>query len=267
MPDIVVNGARIHYEDSGVATRGTIVFAHGLLWGGWMFEAQANALSDRYRCIRFDFRGQGRSEVTQSGYDMETLADDAAALIEALKVGPVHFAGLSMGGFIGMRLAARKPQLLRSLTLMDTSADPEPAENVPKYRKLAFVARWIGLKVVSNKVMPIMFGRSFLSDPSRAADRAKYLKLLVGNSRVGITKAVHGVIDRKGVYDEIASIKTPTLVIVGEEDVATVPAKAERIAARIPGAKLVRIPRAGHSSSVEEPAAVTAAIAAFVDLL
>ena len=267
MPDIVVNGARIHYEDSGAGPGQTIVFAHGLLWGGWMFEAQAAALATRYRCIRFDFRGQGKSEITGDGYDMETLTGDAVALIEALNIGPVHFAGLSMGGFIGMRLGARRPDLVRSLTLMETSADPEPAENVPKYRKLAFVARWIGLKVVSKQVMPIMFGRTFLSDPARAADRKRFLELLVGNHRVGITRAVHGVIDRAGVYDEIASIRCPTLVIVGDEDVATVPAKAERLAARIPGATLVRIPRAGHSSTVEEPAAVTAAMSAFLTRL
>jgi len=264
MPTIAVNGARLHYEDSGTPSRGTIVFAHGLLWGGWMFDAQAAALSERYRCIRFDFRGQGKSEVTAGGYDMETLADDAAALIDALQLGPVHFAGLSMGGFIGMRLAARKPRMIRSLTLLETSADPEPAENVPKYRQLALVARWLGLGLVANKVMPIMFGKTFLSDPARAAEREKYRKLLVGNHRIGITRAVHGVIDRQPVYEEIASIECPTLVLVGEEDVATIPAKAERIAARIPRAKLVRIPRAGHSSSVEEPTAVTAALESFL---
>lgn len=264
MSEIVVNGARVHYEDTGTALRGTIVFAHGLLWAGWMFDAQVSALLDRYRCIRFDFRGQGRSEVTPSGYDMETLSSDAAAIIDRLQLGPVHFVGLSMGGFIGMRLAARNPELIRSLILIETTADPEPAENVPKFRKLAFIARWFGLRIIAGKIMPILFGKTFLSDPSRAADRTKYLQLLVRNHRIGITRAVHGVIDRKGIYDEIASITAPTLIMVGEEDVATVPAKAERIAARIPGANLLRIPRAGHSSSIEEPAAVTAAIESFL---
>src|SRR5256885_12625628 len=137
MPEITVNGAKLHVEDDGPASpRATIVFAHGLLWSSWMFDAQVAALKDRYRCVRFDFRGQGKSEVTASGYDMETLAEDAAALIEQMKLAPVHFVGLSMGGFVGMRLAARKPQLLSSLTLLETSADGEPPENVPKYRAM-----------------------------------------------------------------------------------------------------------------------------------
>src|SRR5262249_22014148 len=112
MPRIVVNGANLHYEDTGPG-REPIVFAHGLLWSGRMFEAQVAALKGRYRCITFDFRGQGQSEITRSGYDMDTLADDARALIEALGIAPCHFLGLSMGGFVAMRLAARRPELIR----------------------------------------------------------------------------------------------------------------------------------------------------------
>ncbi|SDZ08243.1 alpha/beta fold hydrolase [Nitrosomonas sp. Nm33] len=73
--------------------------------------------------------------------------------------------------------------------------------------------------------------------------------------------------DRQGVYDEIGKITTPTLIMVGEEDVATVPAKAERIQARIAGSHLVRIPGAGHSSTIEEPEAVNMAIKAFLNSL
>ena len=92
-----------HYEDSGAGTSGeTIVFAHGLIWSCRMFDVQVAALKDRYRCIAFDFRGQGQSGVTAFGYDMDTLTEDAAALIAALQVAPVHFAGLSMGGFVGL---------------------------------------------------------------------------------------------------------------------------------------------------------------------
>ena len=77
-------------------------------------------------------------------------------------------------------------------------------------------------------------------------------------------RAVNGVIERHAVYDELAAITVPTLVAVGDEDVATVPAKAERIHAAIRGSTLVRIPRAGHSSSVEQPASVNSAIDAFL---
>lgn len=263
MPQVQVNGTELYYEDHGDGPE-PIVFAHGLIWSGRMFDAQVLALRDRYRCITFDFRGQGRSAVAETGYDMDTLTEDAAALIEALGAAPCHFVGLSMGGFVGMRLAVRRPELLRTLSLLNTSADPEAPENAPKYRLLNLVARWFGLRLVAGQVMPILFGRSFMTDPVRAEQRAAWRERLVANDRVGITRAVQGVIDRVGVYDDLPQITTPTLVLVGDEDVATVPAKGERIAARMPDARLVTIPQAGHSSTIEAPQAVTAALASFL---
>jgi pimeloyl-ACP methyl ester carboxylesterase len=256
----------MHVEDSG-GNLPPVLFSHGLLWDTRMFAPQVAALRERYRCIAWDHRGQGRSEISADGYDMDTLAADAVALIGRLGLAPVHFVGLSMGGFVGLRLAVRHPQLLRSLTLIDTSAEAEPAANIPRYRMLNRVARWFGLRPVAGRVMPIMFGRSFLADPARAAERAEYRARLAGNHRLGITRAVRGVIERDGVADQLHRITVPTLILVGEEDVATVPAKSEAMHARIAGSRLVRIPRAGHTSTLENPAAINAALGGFLDAL
>jgi pimeloyl-ACP methyl ester carboxylesterase len=264
MPTMRVNGATIAYDVTGAGPE-TIIFAHGLLWDGYMFHKQVAALRDRYRCVTFDFRGQGKSEVTRAGYDMDTLSLDAAQLIEGLGYAPVHFAGLSMGGFVGMRLAARRPELLRSLILIETSAEPEPVGNVPKYRMFYRVARLLGPGAVAGRVMPIMFGQRFLNDPARSAERAEWRKRASANHRVGIARATEGVIARRGVTDEIGAISLPTLIIVGDQDVATVPEKARRIHELIAGSRLVVIPGAGHTSSIEEPEAVTAAIEGFLD--
>lgn len=266
MPHITVNGARLWYEEQGDGPV-AVVFAHGLLWSGRMFDAQVAALSGRFRCITFDFRGQGRSEVAASGYDMDTLADDAAALIQALGCAPCHFVGLSMGGFIGMRLAARRPELIRSLVLMETSADAEPAENVPRYRALGAIVRAlgrVGMRLVMPRVMRIMFGRTFLDDPAREADRRLWRARGMENDRLGVTRALRGVIEREPIYPELGKITAPTLVMVGDEDVATVPARAERIRDAIAGARLVVIPGAGHTSSVEQPEFVNAQLEAFL---
>lgn len=268
MPQIEINGTTLYYEDTGPGTTGeTVIFSHGLLWDASMFAAQTAHLQGRYRVIAYDHRGQGRSaDDTAASISMETVYADAVALIEALKLGAVHFAGLSMGGFVAMRLGARRPDLARSLILMETSADPEPPENVPKYRKLNFIARWLGLGLVAAKVMPIMFSRDFMGDPARAAERRHWQQKLTRNRR-SIWRAVNGVIDRKGIYDELPRIPCPVLVMVGDQDTATVPAKAERIHAAIPQSRLVRIAKAGHSSSVEQPAAVNAALDAFLGSL
>lgn len=232
-----------------------------------MYDPQIALLKERYRCVAFDFRGQGQSEVTRSGYDMETLYEDAVALINQLGCAPCHFLGLSMGGFIGLRLAARHPELMRSLILLETSADPEPSANVAKYRQLAFVARWFGLGLVVDRVMPVMFGHTFLTDPVRAQERHEWRGRMSGNHRLGVTRATTGVITRQGVYGEIDRIRVPTLILVGDEDVAVPPVYSQRLHERIPGSRLEIIPHAGHTSTVEEPEAVNAAITNFLGTL
>jgi len=263
MPKINVNGVNIHYEESGQGEE-TIVFSHGLLWSNRMFDNQVTVLKDKYRVIAYDHRGQGQSEVAESGYDMDTLTDDAIALIETLKLGKVHFVGLSMGGFVAMRIAARRPDLIKTMILIETSADPEPQENVLKYKLLSLVARWFGLALVAKSVMPIMFGQTWLNDSARADEHQYWKTQLLNNHRTGITRAVKGVVNRNGVVDELSNIQMPTLILVGDEDVATVPAKAETIHAAIPQSKLVYIPQAGHTSSVENPNAVNQAIGDFL---
>jgi pimeloyl-ACP methyl ester carboxylesterase len=262
MPTIRVNGVDLYYESSGSGPQ-TVVLSHGLLMSADMFREQVRFLSPRYRVIAYDHRGQARSDLTATAHDMDTLAADAAALIEALGVGPCHFAGLSMGGFVAMRLAARRPELLRSCILLETSAEPEPPQNVSRYRLLSWVLRLLGTGAVVDKVMPILFGKSFLADPAQAELRAEWRGRLLGLRR-SIHRSVTGVIERRGVLDELARITLPTLILVGEEDVATPPPKAERIHAAIRGSRLVRLPRAGHSSTIENPEAVNAALADFL---
>ncbi len=263
MPYLTANHVRLYYEDTGAGPE-TIIFSHGLLWSSRMFAGQIDHLKDRYRVIAYDHRGQGRSEVTPRGYDMDTLTEDALALMDALSVERCHFAGLSMGGFVAMRLAARHPERIQSLILMETTAQPEPEENIPRYRMLNAVVKIFGPWAVKKPVMKIMFGEAFLQDPDREASRKKWEKELTSNKR-SITRAVQGVIGRASVPpEELARIQCPTLIIVGEQDVATIPAKSEYLREHIPNSRLVRIARAGHTSSVEEPEAVNAAIDAFL---
>lgn len=264
MATIDVNGTTLYYEDTGPGSTGeTIAFSHGLLWNTELFAPQIAALRDRYRCIAWDHRGQGRSAADpRHTIDMELVWQDAVALLEALATGPVHFCGLSMGGFVALRMAARRPDLVRSLMLVETSGDPEPRENVGRYRMLTAIVRVAGARVVRRQASAIMFGRTFLTNPSRRDERARFEEIL--GARRDIWRAVNGVIDRAGIACELGRISARTLVVVGDEDVATVPAKAERLTAAIVGAQLVRIPRAGHSCTVEEPAAVTAALEAFL---
>lgn len=263
MPYIRVNGTELWYEDTG-GSLSPILFSHGLLFSVRLFDPQVEALRDRYRCVAYDHRGQGRSAPsTMQSIDIETLTADATLLIEGLGIAPVHFCGLSMGGFVGMRLAARRPELVRSLMLLGTSADPETPENLSRFRMMNLIARYLGVFLVVDRTMKIMFGRSTLADPALAADRRAWRAALLANRR-RIWRAVNGVIERQGVADELSSIKAPTLVLVGAEDVATSPTKAEAIHAAIEGSRLVCIPACGHTATWEQAAVVNAAMAEFL---
>jgi pimeloyl-ACP methyl ester carboxylesterase len=154
---------------------------------------------------------------------------------------------------------------LRSLVLIETSSDPEPRENISRYRLLKNVVRVLGPWSVKKQVAQIMLGKTILTERSRHSEVERFSDLMA--KRRDIWRAVNGVIDRAGIHDELARITSPTVIVVGDEDVATPRAKAEKIASAIAHAKLVTIPRAGHSATVEEPAAVTAAIESFLTAL
>jgi len=265
MPKITIRDTEIFYIDSGeVESKQCIVFAHGLLWDHEMFLPQIEHLRKNYRCIAFDFRGQGQSPATKGGYDMDNLTEDTMQLIQKLVNGPVHFLGLSMGGFIGMRLAINHPEILKSLMLLETTADPEPEENKPKYKKLCFVAKWLHVSLVVNKTMAIMFSQSFLNDPAKKELKKEWEERLKRLNRWTFKRTIDGVIHRKGVSQELDKITTPTLILVGEEDLATVPAKAEDIHAKIKNSRLKYIPAAGHTSSIEQPEIVNQLLSEFL---
>jgi 3-oxoadipate enol-lactonase len=251
MPTIEVNGVNLYYEEKGTGKE-TIIFSHGLLWSHRMFRDQIDFFSETYRVIAYDHRGQGQSQV-KAPFDMDTVAEDAAGLIQKLCKGSVHFVGLSMGGFVGIRLAARHPQLIKSLILLETSANAEPVENLPQYKTLNGIVKWFGiLPPVASKVMHIMFAESWLSNPANSALVKHWRKELSSNKK-SITGPVAGVIYRKGVEDELSKITCLTMIIVGDEDVATKPEKAKYIQMGIAKSTLHIIPGAGHSSSIEKP--------------
>ena len=244
-----------------------MVFAHGLLWGTHLYTKQVAHFSKDYRCITFDFRGQGKSQVTKSGYDMDSLADDAIALLQALNINQCHFVGLSMGGFVGQRVALKRPDLLKSLILIDTSADAENPEKMASYETLLKAINWLGMKRISKKVMPIMFGNSFLSDKSRKAEYKQWLAYMNQNNKKGAIRATRGVIERDEVLSKLPQIDLPTLVMVGDEDVATPYDNAQRIHFAIKGSKFAVISGAGHTATVEEPEQINDNIERFLQLI
>jgi len=230
-----------------------------------MFDDQVAALKSKYRCVLFDFRGQGKSEVASDGYDLDNLAIDVVELIKALKCDPCHFVGFSMGGMVAMRIAIRYPELIKSLLLIDTSSEPDPHADRFQNKMMLWVVKYIGLRPIANKIISMFFGPFFLKDLERQDIRSTWKKHFLSNNRSGLVFAVKGVFSRKGITENLQRIEVPTLILWGDHDDLTDGEEAEILSSNIKNSELRTIPRAGHMSPVEEPEKVNELIIEFLN--
>lgn len=258
-----INGVMIAYEEHGTGEE-VVVFSHGYLMNRHMFDAQIAALSSTYRVIAYDHRGHGESAKIEAPIDMYDLVDDAAALIDELVGGPVHFVGMSTGGFVAMRLMSRRPELLRSVALIDTSAQGEPPAKRAQYRAMLWIARHFGLAPLVGRTLSLLMGKPFRTDRARRDELESWKAAILALDRPSISFFGEAIFWRDDVSRQLADAKSPALVIVGELDVATPVSKAEHIARVLPNAKLERIAGAGHTSPVERPEEVTRALDEFL---
>lgn len=255
----------LYVEDTGGPGE-AILFLHGFFFDGRMYDAQVAALKDRYRCLTLDFRGQGRSGASARGYQLEQLTADVLAVIRRLELAPVHLVGLSMGGWVALRIAAREPHLVRSLTLLNSSATAHPRSKLPKYLFLAGVARLIGPEPapVLAGIEGEMYGARFRSDPARANARETWRRRWADADRTSLARTMLGFMLRPDIRDELPGVVAPTLIVTGEYDAALSPSLSREMQFLIPDARLVVLPGVGHSSTLEDPDGVTEALDVFL---
>jgi pimeloyl-ACP methyl ester carboxylesterase len=254
-----IKGCRIYYEDVGAGA--PILFSHCLLWNTSMYDAQVERLRHRYRCISYDHRGQGKSaDHDCDEISVEMLCEDVAELITHLNLPPVHFVGHSLGGFVGIMLASRHPQLVRSLTLCNTSGDEEPQRNLRKYRLLNWVGKLLGPKLIADALMPIVFHPEALQDSEK---RKRFRNVLV-NNRSTVWRAANGVINRPSQRTTLQNIHAPTLVVTSVGDKTRTRDESDRLAAAIPHAQLVCMETGGHMLPLEEPERFADALETFL---
>jgi len=269
MPIAQVNGAGLYYAEAGRPDGEVVVFSHGLLFNLTMFEHQMVTLAERgYRVIAFDWRGQGRSMAAgdEEAYGFDSLAEDAYALLQYLEIARCHWVGLSMGAMVAFQLYFKQPELFRSLSLINTSADAEPAENLPRYQQLTQTYKVFGaVPALLEALQQIFFSPTFKTRAPQEWER--WSKVLAHNNRDSIELTGSGVFKRQAVTERLGEIKVPTLIVVGAHDLATTPEHSEIMHRQITGSKLVTIAEAGHSSSIEQPEMVSHELLAFLDSL
>ncbi|MEI7786005.1 MAG: alpha/beta fold hydrolase [Betaproteobacteria bacterium] len=241
-----------------------LVLSHALGCDLSMWDGVAERLQQRYTILRYDHRGHGRSPVPPGQWSMEMLADDALALIEAQCDGPVHFAGLSMGGMTGQALAAKAPQRLRSLIIVNSASHyNEAAQAIWQGRMRA--VREQGVCAIAEGAMQRWFTPAFRADAAGSAQVSalrERLERIPASAYEAACSAVAGIDFRASNPD----IRCPTLVIGGTLDEATPLAASEAMVSQIPGAQLRTI-EAAHLSAVERPAELAELIDAFISRL
>ncbi|MFH5211821.1 alpha/beta fold hydrolase [Antrihabitans sp. NCIMB 15449] len=249
MASIDVNGTTLAYDEAGPKDATAIVFSHSLFFNRAMFDYYLQNFSPQYRVVTYDHRGQGESaSAPLDELDMDTLTDDAAALIEALDLGPCHFVGNSMGGFVALRLAARRPDLLRSAVALNSSAEEE--HKLAEFEPVVAAARDKGPAELIDILMYIMFGDTSIAEETPAAKHWRLHMLSLPNS---IADSAHQVIHRRSIVDELASTKVPVLAIAGSEDHAYPPPISSENIAAATGGRHLTVEAAGHSVSAEQP--------------
>lgn len=264
MPHVQLNGIRLYYEaDEG--DRPPLLLIAGLGASRLRWTPVLPALRERYRCIVFDNRGTGRSDVPPGPYSVDELGDDASALIDHLGLGPVDCLGWSLGGSVLQSLLIRHPAAVRRAVLV--SAFPSYTRLQQHWLDAVIVLRRHATDPVTQAIFGMPWGLTVraLADHEQAFAAAELARdAPEPTSLEGFLAQAEGL----RVYDsrpQLGEVRSPCLVLVGAEDVLTPPQQSIEIAERIPNARLVVLPRGGHSMMLEYSQDVLTAVGAFLD--
>ena len=256
---VSVNGAEIAYRFDGPAEGRVILMSNSLMSSWDMWDWTVPALADRYRVLRYDTRGHGRSSTTPGPYSIALLADDAAGLLDALGIGSAHFVGLSMGGMIGQQLGARYPGKVLSLSLCDTASEMPPRE---MWEERLAIARTQGIPGLVDGTLKRWFTEPFIR--RAPGDIEKVRRMILGTGVEGYMACAAAVRDMAQTT-MLLKIAAPTLVLTGRQDPACTVDQATVLHRVIRGSELVILEDAAHLANIEQPAAFNAALRRFID--
>jgi pimeloyl-ACP methyl ester carboxylesterase len=263
MEATTVGDVRMAYEDAGAGA--PVLLVHGFPLGRWMWSAQREALSRRYRVLTPDLRGHGDSTVTPGPYTMDLLADDLAGFCDRLGLARVILGGLSMGGYVALAFWRKYPDRVRALLLCDTKARADDAEQQQQRTAGAGQVLAHGTAAFVEGQLPRLLGAGTLK--TRPALCEEVRARLSRTDPAGVAAALLGMRARPDSTPTLATITVPTLVLVGRDDALTPPSIAAEMRDGIRGASLSIIEGAGHLAPVEQPAAVNAALERFLATL
>ncbi len=248
MPMIQSDGCQLNAQVEGPEHAPVLMLCNSLGTDLHMWDDQVKAVTERFRLVRYDRRGHGRSGAPKGPYTMEMLGRDALAVMDGVGVQKVNWCGLSMGGMVGMWLGANAPQRIDRLVLSNTSAHMADKQ---VWNDRIKTVRAGGLAAIVDGTMERWFTKGFRERAPQAIARMKEMMLKTPlEGYIGCGEAVRDM-DHREIIRKIAA---PTLVIAGRHDPATTVEAGEFLRDRIPGAQLAVLD-AAHIANVEQPQA------------
>jgi 3-oxoadipate enol-lactonase/4-carboxymuconolactone decarboxylase len=254
METVTHEGASIAYRVDGPPSAPALLLANSLGTTTAVWDDQVDALSQRFRVVRYDHRGHGGSTATPGPYTIELLGQDALAVLNDAGVETASICGLSLGGAVAMWVAAHQPGRVERLVVCASAPRFDPPE---QWAKRAALVRAEGVVALLDALM----GRWFtpgLDDPSglvRSRVRAM-VETIDAEGYAGCCEAL-GALD---LTEALGIIEAPTLVLAGAQDPVVPPEITYALADRIKGSSLVVLSDAAHLATIEQPARVTEAV-------
>jgi pimeloyl-ACP methyl ester carboxylesterase len=258
-----VRGLEMAYTDTGSGP--AVVLLHGYPFNRSMWREQVECLRARHRVIAPDLRGHGGTTAAQESATMEEMAEDVAALLEALEVKRVALCGLSMGGYVALAFYRRFQFRVRALILADTRSQADTADARLGREQQAGKILKEGMKSIVADFLKKVLTPATLSEKPETVERVR--EMILATSPQGAAAALRGMAARRDQTDFLAEILAPTLILAGSEDPLTPPADAEAMHREIRGSRLEIIEGASHLSNLERPAEFNRALEEFLDAL
>ena len=255
---IPVNNIQLYYEEHGEGN--PLLLLHGLGSSAQDWQLQVEAFASRYRVIAPDMRGHGRSGKPRGPYSVPLFAKDVAAFMRALNLPPAHVVGLSMGGMIAFQLAIDAPELLKSLTIVNSASELIPrtwAEKKDLFTRL-LIARFMGMKKMGE-----FLGDRLFPEAQQAELRRIFAGRWAQNNKRAYLASFHALTGWS-VTARLGEIQCPTLIVAGAMDFFPLPYKQE-YTAKIPRAELVVVPNSRHATPVDQPEAFNTILRAFLE--
>jgi 3-oxoadipate enol-lactonase len=257
MSTVSVDGSVLAVRIEGPDAAPVLLLSNSLSSDMTMWDDQVPRWAQRFRIVRYDQRGHGRSTAPPGPYTMERLALDAVAVLDGLGVSRAHFCGLSMGGMVGMWLLTNARERIDRAVLANTAAHMGPPA---LWNDRIALARAGGIEATVEPTVKRWFPAEFHARAPGTIERMRnMIRRTSLEGYIGCCEAIRDMDQRQS----IRTIGNPTLVIIGANDPATTPAAGRAIHDAIPGCAMTML-EAAHISNVEQPAAFADAVQEFL---